>query len=65
MITCDLPHLRDGGSWKAKDGLPKSRMEFYMDMLEDLGMNKIDIDCMMSDLYWDCYEELHAAGKIK
>lgn len=65
MITIDLPHLRDGGKWSSEDGLPKRRMQAIMRDLMDAGIEESYIKCMLSDLYWDCYKELHAAGKIK
>jgi hypothetical protein len=54
----DLPHLRDGGKWRSPDGLPKRRMESYLGWLKAVGISDIDAKCMMSDLYWDCAQEL-------
>jgi hypothetical protein len=67
----DFPHLLDGGSWKCIDGYTpgklsaKSRMEMYLGWLLALGMVKVDAQCMMMDLYWDCYEELRANGHLR
>lgn len=63
-IAVDLPHLRCGKQWRAKDGLPKRRVEMYLGWLKELGMSDVDAQTMMSDLYWDCYAELKAAGVI-
>lgn len=63
-IKTDLPHLRDGGKWSANNGLPKRRMEMYLGWLKALGMTDVDAQCMMSDLYWDCFNELEAAARI-
>lgn len=63
-INVDLPHLRDDGAWVAKDGLPKRRMEMYLGWLKALGMTNTDAQSMMSDLYWDCFNELDAANRI-
>ncbi len=71
-INQDLPHLRDGGVWSStgpdsgnQKGLPERRMEYYLGQLKVLGMSDADAQCMMGDLYWDCYAELRAVGKIK
>ena len=63
VIKADLPHLRDGGDWKSRDNQAKARMEFYIHRLLEMGMDDVDVQCMMGDLYWDCYSELIANGK--
>ena len=63
-IRASLPHLENGGKWQAKDGLPKRRMEMYLGWLKAAGIQDGDAQCMMSDLYWDCFSELAAAGRI-
>lgn len=60
IIKADLPHLRDGGGWKSSQAKP--RMESYILKLLSMGMDDADAQCMMADLYWDCYEELVANG---
>lgn len=35
----------------------------YLGWLKELGMEDADAQCMMSDLYWDCFNELEAAKK--
>jgi hypothetical protein len=37
----------------------------YLGWLLALGMVKVDAQCMMMDLYWDCYEELRANGHLR
>ena len=63
-VRADLPHLRDGGEWKATNGIPKRRIERYLGQLKALGMRVDDAQCMMSDLYWDCYLELSLMGPL-
>lgn len=61
-IKADLPHLRNGGNWSLNSE-PKKRMKFYLKRLIDLGMPESEAQCMMSDLYWDCFLELKANRK--
>jgi hypothetical protein len=63
----DLPHKRvPGWEWKKKGSAPinksefsKSRLEFYAQSLLDLGMLDGDVSGLLSDLYWDSYEEAY------
>lgn len=61
-ITADLPHLREGGEWKKNE--TKKRAEYYIGLLKRLGMPDGDAQCLLSDMYWDCFTELSAAGRI-
>ena len=60
--TC-LPHLQNGGEWLLEHS--KSRMKMYLGWLKELGMEDADAQCMMSDLYWDCFNELEASNKTR
>ena len=64
IILADLPHLRKGGKW-SKTGRGEKRMLFYINQLVELGMDVEEANAMMSDLYWDCYDELRANGSLK
>lgn len=64
-VNTDLPNLRHSDEWSVKDGSTKSRMEMYLGWLKALGMTNADAQCMMSDLYWDCYNELIASGVVR
>ncbi len=63
----DLPHQRVlGWQWKKTGAAPlnkpefsKSRLEFYAKQLLDLGMLDGDVSSLLSDLYWDSYEEAY------
>ena|ERR1700726_1612200 len=65
----DLPHLRNGGSWRVECkgtwycGCPKCRIEYYLWKLIEVGMSVNDASNMIADLYWDCFEELKASGR--
>jgi hypothetical protein len=65
----DLPHLRNGGSWKAKCQnawpccCPRCQLERYLWRLHDLGVSVSDAWDLIEDLYWDCFEELIASGR--
>ena len=65
FIMLDLPHLRNGGEWRAKDGGPKARMALHLGWLKCLGMTDADAQCMLADSYWDCHLELREAGAMK
>lgn len=58
----DLPHKRVAG-WKwiqeasGKKEFSRLRLEFYAEKLVALGMRKEDIQILLSDLYWDSYNE--------
>jgi len=65
----DLPHLRNGGSWKVECKkawhccCPKCRIEYYLWKLIETGMSVNDAWNIIEDLYWDCFEELKASGR--
>jgi len=40
-------------------------MEMYLGWLKAAGIQDGDAQCMMGDLYWDCFSELSEAGRIK
>jgi hypothetical protein len=63
ISNLDLPHLRNGGGWNEKSGLPEARTHYYLGCLRALGMCKIEAECVINDLYWDCYMELAASGR--
>jgi len=63
IIRADLPHLRNGGEWKRPE--TKRRTESIIRTLEGLGMHENDVQCLVSDMYWDCFTELHEAKMIK
>ena len=62
-----LPHKGvPGWQWKKTGAAPlnkpefsKSRLEFYAKKLLDLGMLDGDVSGLLSDLYWDSYEEAY------
>lgn len=56
-------HKPQGREWKTEKS--KSRAEFCIKECMKLGMHEIDAQCMINDLYWDCYHELLKAGAIK
>ena len=62
VAALDLPHRRHAnGKWMKtgsdKPEFSKHRLEFYAKKLLDLGMRKEDVSCLLSDLYWDSFEE--------
>ncbi len=66
----DLPHKRvPGWRWMQtcsnEKEFSKSRLVFYAQKLLDLGMSPGDIQCLLSDLYWDCYSECVANGTFE
>jgi hypothetical protein len=60
----DLPHLRDGGRWRGRNDLPRLRVNLYLMRLQSLGMSANEAKGIISDLYWDCYEEMGSAGLL-
>ena len=62
-ITADLPHLRRG-EWNSKNNASQKITEEYLETLVGLGMSEGDAQCLVSDLYWACYDELEANGLI-
>ena len=65
-MSIDLPHLRIKKGWsKKKGGLPKKRAQYTIEALVLLGMDRRDAKILISDLYWDCYEELVDANIAK
>jgi hypothetical protein len=56
-------HKPQGEDWKTEKA--KSRAEFYVKEAMSFGMSEVDAQCMINDLYWDCYSELKQSGAIK
>ena len=61
----DFPHTRDGGQWRQKkpDRLDESASTFqrachYARQLRVLGMSDVEIQTLLSDLYWDATTEV-------
>ncbi|HWV99163.1 MAG TPA: hypothetical protein VNZ64_05660 [Candidatus Acidoferrum sp.] len=66
VAAIDFPHhrvslwrkwLATGAAPENKCGASFSRLCFYATKLRSLGMSDPDIQCMLSDLYWDAVEE--------
>lgn len=60
----DLPHKRvREWVWSPDPGDPekpmisRERLVFYATRLRELGMDDPDISCLISDLYWDSFNE--------